>query len=66
VAAEGCDVATRSIGQQGEDSFRALAGHAASGATLSGVSEQPVYGTEASEYPGFYPYTRGIHPLTAV
>ncbi|MHB1906839.1 MAG: acyl-CoA mutase large subunit family protein [Acidimicrobiales bacterium] len=29
--------------------------------TLSGVPLEPVYGTPSSEYPGLYPYTRGIH-----
>ena len=29
--------------------------------TLSGVPLEPVYGTPAGEYPGLYPYTRGIH-----
>ncbi len=29
--------------------------------TLSGVPVEPVYGTPSSEYPGLYPYTRGIH-----
>jgi methylmalonyl-CoA mutase N-terminal domain/subunit len=29
--------------------------------TLSGVPLEPVYGTPESEYPGLYPYTRGIH-----
>ncbi|CAN5759453.1 methylmalonyl-CoA mutase family protein [soil metagenome] len=28
-------------------------------ATMSGVPLDPVYGTETSEYPGVYPYTRG-------
>src|SRR6202789_531522 len=30
-------------------------------ATMSGVPLAPVYGTEDSEYPGVYPYTRGVH-----
>ena len=30
-------------------------------ATMSGVPLAPVYGSEDSEYPGVYPYTRGVH-----
>jgi methylmalonyl-CoA mutase, N-terminal domain len=30
-------------------------------ATMSGVPLGPVYGSEDSEYPGVYPYTRGVH-----
>jgi methylmalonyl-CoA mutase, N-terminal domain len=30
-------------------------------ATMSGVPLAPVYGTDDSEYPGVYPYTRGVH-----
>ena len=30
-------------------------------ATLSGVPLEPVYGPPEGEYPGLYPYTRGIH-----
>ena len=29
--------------------------------TMSGIPLEPVYGTEDSEYPGQYPYTRGPH-----
>ena len=29
--------------------------------TLSGVPLEPVYGAPEGEYPGLYPYTRGIH-----
>jgi methylmalonyl-CoA mutase N-terminal domain/subunit len=29
--------------------------------TLSGIPLAPVYGTERGEYPGIYPYTRGVH-----
>ena len=31
-------------------------------ATQSGVALEPVYGPDEGEYPGSYPYTRGIHP----
>ncbi len=30
-------------------------------ATMSGIEVDPVYGTPDGEYPGVYPYTRGIH-----
>jgi methylmalonyl-CoA mutase N-terminal domain/subunit len=30
-------------------------------ATMSGIPVAPVYGTEDGEYPGVYPYTRGVH-----
>jgi methylmalonyl-CoA mutase, N-terminal domain len=29
--------------------------------TMSGIPVEPVYGTDDSEYPGVYPYTRGPH-----
>ncbi len=30
-------------------------------ATMSGIPLAPVYGTDDGEYPGVYPYTRGVH-----
>jgi methylmalonyl-CoA mutase N-terminal domain/subunit len=30
--------------------------------TMSGVPLEPVYGPEDAEFPGAYPYTRGVHP----
>jgi methylmalonyl-CoA mutase N-terminal domain/subunit len=30
-------------------------------ATMSGIPLAPVYGTDDVEYPGIYPYTRGVH-----
>ncbi|MCA1691412.1 MAG: methylmalonyl-CoA mutase family protein, partial [Actinobacteria bacterium] len=30
--------------------------------TLSGIPLDPAYGTAESEWPGVYPYTRGLHP----
>jgi methylmalonyl-CoA mutase N-terminal domain/subunit len=30
-------------------------------ATMSGVPLDPVYGTDEGEYPGVYPYSRGVH-----
>jgi len=30
--------------------------------TMSGVPVQPVYGPPTEEFPGQYPYTRGVHP----
>jgi methylmalonyl-CoA mutase N-terminal domain/subunit len=30
-------------------------------ATMSGIPLAPVYGTDDAEYPGVYPYTRGVH-----
>ena len=30
--------------------------------TLSGIDLDPVYGPPDAEYPGLFPYTRGIHP----
>jgi methylmalonyl-CoA mutase, N-terminal domain len=30
-------------------------------ATMSGIPLAPVYGTDEGEYPGVYPYTRGVH-----
>jgi methylmalonyl-CoA mutase N-terminal domain/subunit len=32
------------------------------GATQSGVDLDPVYGPDDAEFPGLFPYTRGIHP----
>ncbi len=32
------------------------------GATQSGVTLDAVYGSDEGEYPGLFPYTRGIHP----
>ena len=32
-----------------------------SGETLSGVPLEPAYGTDESEWPGVYPYTRGLY-----
>ena len=29
--------------------------------TLSGMEVEPAYGTETSEWPGEFPYTRGLH-----
>ncbi len=30
--------------------------------TLSGVEVEPAYGTDDSEWPGLFPFTRGLHP----
>ncbi|MCA1671662.1 MAG: methylmalonyl-CoA mutase family protein, partial [Actinobacteria bacterium] len=30
--------------------------------TLSGIPLESAYGTAQSEWPGVYPYTRGLHP----
>jgi methylmalonyl-CoA mutase N-terminal domain/subunit len=30
--------------------------------TMSGMAVQPAYGTETSEWPGEFPYTRGLYP----
>ncbi|HYH35587.1 MAG TPA: methylmalonyl-CoA mutase family protein, partial [Nocardioides sp.] len=30
--------------------------------TLSGLEVAPAYGTEGSEWPGEFPYTRGLYP----
>jgi methylmalonyl-CoA mutase N-terminal domain/subunit len=30
--------------------------------TLSGMQVEPAYGTDDSEWPGVFPYTRGLHP----
>src|ERR1017187_8256024 len=32
------------------------------GMTQSGIDLEPVYGPDDAEYPGTFPYTRGIHP----
>ncbi|MGH9223098.1 MAG: acyl-CoA mutase large subunit family protein [Acidimicrobiales bacterium] len=40
----------------------ALAGASPSGDTLSGASVEPCYGPDDGEWPGVYPYTRGLHP----
>jgi methylmalonyl-CoA mutase N-terminal domain/subunit len=34
----------------------------ASFTTMSGIPLEPVYGPEDGEFPGDYPYTRGVHP----
>jgi len=31
-------------------------------ATMSGIPIEPVYGPPSGEFPGQYPYTRGVHP----
>jgi methylmalonyl-CoA mutase N-terminal domain/subunit len=41
--------------------YEASAKRDATFATMSGVPLEPVYGTQDSEYPGVYPYTRGVH-----
>ncbi|HET7196706.1 MAG TPA: methylmalonyl-CoA mutase family protein, partial [Nocardioides sp.] len=30
--------------------------------TLSGVEVEPAYGTDSSEWPGEFPFTRGLYP----
>jgi len=30
--------------------------------TMSGIALEPVYGPEDAEFPGTFPYTRGVHP----
>ncbi|MFM7045054.1 MAG: methylmalonyl-CoA mutase family protein, partial [Ilumatobacteraceae bacterium] len=44
-----------------EAAFGASAHRAADFSTLSGVPLNPVYGPDDGEYPGQFPYTRGIH-----
>jgi methylmalonyl-CoA mutase N-terminal domain/subunit len=41
--------------------YEASAKRDATFATMSGVPLEPVYGTQDSEYPGTFPYTRGVH-----
>ena len=41
--------------------YEASAKRDATFATMSGVPLKPVYGTQDSEYPGTFPYTRGVH-----
>lgn len=41
--------------------FESSKRRAADFSTMSGIPLEPVYGTEDSEYPGQYPYTRGPH-----
>ncbi len=41
--------------------YEASAKRDATFATMSGVPLDPVYGTPDSEYPGTFPYTRGVH-----
>ena len=45
-----------------EDAYSESPAAQSHGATQSGVSIDPVYGPDDAEYPGFFPYTRGIHP----
>ncbi|MGH3733469.1 MAG: acyl-CoA mutase large subunit family protein [Acidimicrobiales bacterium] len=51
--------------ENAQDRWRRLYGTAAlrssAFATMSGIPLAPVYGTYDSEYPGIYPYTRGVH-----
>ncbi len=41
--------------------FDASATRDATFATMSGVPEDPVYGPRDAEFPGLFPYTRGVH-----
>ena len=41
--------------------YEASAKRDAAFATMSGVDLDPVYGPENGEFPGLYPYTRGVH-----
>ena len=43
------------------DAFEAAPTRDADFTTLSGIPLEPVYGPEEGEFPGAYPYTRGIH-----
>ena len=41
--------------------YEASAQRDATFATMSGVPEDPVYGPRDAEFPGLFPYTRGVH-----
>src|ERR1700691_2487299 len=41
--------------------YEASAKRDATFATMSGVPEEPVYGPPDAEFPGLFPYTRGVH-----
>ncbi|MSX22128.1 MAG: methylmalonyl-CoA mutase [Actinobacteria bacterium] len=47
--------------QQWEESFNASRIREADYSTMSGIPLEPVYGPEDGDFPGAYPYTRGVH-----
>ena len=47
--------------QQWEDAFNASRIREADYSTMSGIPLEPVYGPEDGDFPGAYPYTRGVH-----
>jgi methylmalonyl-CoA mutase, N-terminal domain len=52
---------TRSAYDQWLALFEASATRDAPFTTMSGVPEEPVYGPPDGEFPGLFPYTRGVH-----
>jgi methylmalonyl-CoA mutase, N-terminal domain len=52
---------TRSAYDQWLALFEASATRDASFSTMSGIPEDAVYGPPDAEYPGLFPYTRGVH-----
>jgi len=47
--------------QQWEEAFDASRIREADYSTMSGIPLEPVYGPEDGDFPGAYPYTRGVH-----
>ena len=47
--------------EQWEESFNASRIREADYSTMSGIPLEPVYGPEDGDFPGAYPYTRGVH-----
>ena len=47
--------------EQWEEAFKASKIREADYSTMSGIPLEPVYGPEDGDFPGAYPYTRGVH-----
>jgi methylmalonyl-CoA mutase N-terminal domain/subunit len=56
------DVDDESPYKRWQRAYEASSLRAAPFTTMSGVPLEPVYGPEDGEFPGNYPYTRGVHP----
>src|SRR5580692_7187734 len=57
----GGDQMTPSAYEQWLALYEASATRDAPFTTMSGVPEEPVYGPPEGEFPGLFPYTRGVH-----
>ncbi|HEY5303071.1 MAG TPA: methylmalonyl-CoA mutase family protein [Acidimicrobiales bacterium] len=61
-ADSGVRVIYRSGRSQWHDAYEESPAARSHATTQSGVDLDPVYGPDDAEFPGVYPYTRGIHP----